>query len=217
MSEDNSVMDERTLLDTVLAAVRAPKRGDLESLLASNLAHATFAKPLDKIRLVLETFMLLPAEEQEKITSQEERSRIERLYKVAVSLSTVISYPAPRGEIEAYGSVAWAFPPEQAPEHLDFINNVYRVAEDVDELTGEGKGSTGWRRYLTILYYAFTRNLCSLLFIKMVESEFIVSAMPFTLELSRRIFRHYVSRETWAETLMALHGARIRTVREDAP
>lgn len=215
MGEDNGVMDGRALLDTVLAAVRAPKRGDLESLLTSNLAHATFAKPLDKIRLILETFMLLPAEEQEKIASQEERSRIEKLYKVAVSLSTVISYPAPRGEIEAYGSVAWAFPPEQAAEHLDFVSNIYRVTEDVDELVSEGKGSKGWRRYLTVLYYALTRNTCPLLFIRMVESEFIVSVMPFALELSRRIFQRFISAQTWTETLSALHGGRPSRLMEE--
>jgi hypothetical protein len=212
-----SLENESLNLELTLVSAVRPAKSDLEVLLASNLAHATFSKPLDKIRLILETFMLLPPEMQEKIATPEERNRIERLYRVAVSLSTVVQYPTVRGELNVFGSVGWCFPPEQAVEHLDFVKNVYRIDTDMDldELTKEGPGSPGWRQYLVELYHVLTRNTCSVLFIRMVTSEFIITAMPFALELSRRIFQQFISRGAWIESLTVLRGGKPRTSAEE--
>jgi len=215
--ELENMQDEGLDLELTLVSAVRPAKSDLEVLLASNLAHATFSKPLDKIRLILETFMLLPPEMREKIATLEERNRAERLYRVAVSLSTVVQYPTVRGELDVFGSVGWCFPPEQAAEHLSFIKNIYRIDTDLDldELTKDGPGSPGWRRYLVELYHALTRNTCSVLFIKMVTSEFIVTAMPFALELSRRVFQQFIGREAWTESLTVLRGGKPQTSAEE--
>jgi len=72
-SEEDSALEE-----TLVAAIRAPQRGDLEQILASNLAAAVFAQPLDKIHMVLEAFMLLPEEEQQAVAPDEEEIQYTR-------------------------------------------------------------------------------------------------------------------------------------------
>jgi hypothetical protein len=217
-SEEDTALEE-----TLVAAIRAPQRGDLEQILASNLAAAVFAQPLDKIRMVLEAFMLLPEEEQQAVVADEKEIQyIERLYEVAVSLSNVVevepSAPYIRGR---YASVPWSFSVTQADRYLSlFVNRVWEFAEGEkwQELFRKLKNAEPKTEEKERLWSAYLRELASWLgcgyaplpVVEQVKSEFIVKTMPYISQLFREIFKRYITKETWESMLGLVSGGKAK-------
>jgi len=218
-TEDETKSEEDTALqETLVAAIRAPQRGDLEQILASNLAAAVFAQPLDKIRMILEAFMLLPEEEQLIIaTSEDEIQYIKGLYEVAVSLSNIVELEPPMLNMRGrYAAVPWSFATTHADRYLSFfINRIWEFAEGEEwqefyrqlrkvDLAEEHRSL--WNTYLRELARWLGSGFASLSMVEQVKSEFIIKTMPYALQLLREIFKRYITKETWEQMLSILGG-----------
>ena len=169
-------------------------------MLASNLA-AVFAPPLDKIRMILEAYLLLPEEEKCAVASEWEDNYIRLAYEVAVSLSNTIELEPPtpyhRGR---YASVPWSFSINEADRYLEpFISRIweFREGDDWSEFFDQVKkvdlqtkeGREVWRLYLRELARYLACGWSPLALVQQVKTEFIVRAMPFVSTLFREIFR----------------------------
>ena len=222
--EDVGVEGEDSELgETLAAAIRAPRRGDLEQILASNLAAAVFSQPLDKIRMVLEAFMLLPEEEQQAVAADEEEIQcVKRLYEVAVSLSNVVELEPPVQHMRGrYAAVPWSFSMTQADRYLGlFVNRMWEFAEGeewteffrqvkaADKNTGEGKEL--WNSYLREFARFLCSGLASLSVVQQVKSEYIIKTMPYASRLLREIFKRYITKETWETMLSVVSGGKAK-------
>lgn len=207
-------LDDEELKETILAALRAPRRGDLEEILASNLAAAVFAQPIEKIRMIFEAFLLLPEEEQSLIVDDEgEIEKIRQLYEVAISLSNTI--------VEGHtGTVPWSFSITEADRYLcHFINRIWQFwnteewqlfFEEVRhaDLRSE-EGRRIWNAYLRELARFLCSGFAPLSLINQVQSEYIVKVMPYASHILREIFKRYITKETW-ETMLSIVGGRGR-------
>jgi len=215
--------EDAALQEALAVAIRAPQRGDFEQLLASNLAASVFARPLDKIRMVLEAFLLLPEEDQLIIAAgEDEIQRIRGLYEVAVSLSNVVELEPPAPHMRGrYAAVPWSFPTTNAHEYLSlFINRVWEFAKGeewqefytqlrVVDLNGE-EGKNLWNAYLRELARWLSSGFAPLPVVEQVKSEFIIKTMPYALQLLREIFAHYISEKAWTEMLSIVSGGKAK-------
>ena len=230
MGEDEvKDVEDKALEETVIAAIRAPQRGDLEQILASNLAAALFAQPLDKIRMILEAFLLLPEEEQHNVVQNEaERQYIREIYEVAVSLSNMVEEPPPTPYMRGrYASVPWSFPTDVAHRYLrHFINRIFFFSEEeewerlfdkvktADLNTEEGRKI--WNTYLRELAGFLSSGCAALTMVQQVRNEFIIRVMPYASKLLREIFKRYITKETW-ETMLSVIGGKTKTKTGGAP
>ena len=123
--------EEKQLQEALIQAVRPAPRGELESLLAAELATAVFASPLGKIRHVLEAYLLLPSEERKDLFPDEkEREEFYMLYEVCISLMNTIIVQSPYTP-EPTAKIPWSFPSNRAHEYLKlFINRVFRLGNN---------------------------------------------------------------------------------------
>jgi hypothetical protein len=200
---------EEELDETLAQALRPPQRGDLEQILASNLAAAVFARPIDKIRMIFEAFLLLPGKEQAAIATDEGRQCIKELYEVAVSLSSLVEEPAPPYLYGRFASVPWSFPNDQGWRYLRrFMTRVidlsfYLGPEAWSSLRArmEKNDESAWDTYLNTLTIYLGSGLAPLTVAKMVEAEYCICVMPFASALFRKIFTRFISKETWEKTL----------------
>jgi hypothetical protein len=225
MGEDEvKDVEDEGLEETVVAAIRAPQRGDLEQILASNLAAAVFAQPLDKIRMILEAFMLLPEEEQHSVVADgAEIQYIKEIYEVAVSLSNVIEVEPPtpytRGR---YAVIPWSFSVTKADKYLQhFINRIWEFSgEDVGDVfwnrlhkadLNTEEGERLWNDYLRKLAVFLCSGLATLSLVQQVKSEFIIRMMPYVSDLLREIFKRYITKETWETMLSVIGGKKSKT------
>jgi hypothetical protein len=221
--EEAKSEEDEELEETLIAAVRQPMRGDLEQLLASNLAAAVFAQPLDKVRMIFEGFMLLPPEEQLKIAKDEgEIQFIKDLYEVAVSLSNVVELEPPAPYIRGrFASVPWSFPTTVADRYLrPFINRIWWFAEgeewqeffrkvkSADPNTEEGQAV--WNSYLRELARWLATGYAALSMVQQVKNEFIIRVMPYASQLLREIFKRYITKETWETMLSVVSGGKAK-------
>jgi hypothetical protein len=223
--EDEEGKEVEELQETVAAAVRAPQRGDLEQILASSLAAAVFAPPLDKIRMVLEAFMLLPEEDQLKVAAEEgELQYIKELHEVAVSLSSVVELEPPTPLMRGrFASIPWSFPIDRADRYLGhFVNRIWWFLEGpwgteewerlLNKLRGADRnspeGQAIWRTYLQELARWLGSGWAPLSNVEQFKNEFIVRVMPYASRLLREIFTNYISRETWEAMLSIVSGGR---------
>jgi hypothetical protein len=228
MGEDEvKDVEDKVLEETVIAAIRAPQRGDLEQILASNLAAALFAQPLDKIRMILEAFLLLPEEEQHNVVQNEaERQYIREIYEVAVSLSNMVEEPPPTPYMRGrYASVPWSFPTDVAHRYLrHFINRIFLFSEEWERFFDKVKtadlnteeGRKIWNTYLRELAGFLSSGCAALTMVQQVRNEFIIRVMPYASKLLREIFKRYITKETW-ETMLSVIGGKTKTKTGGAP
>lgn len=216
LDEEEKDEDEEELEETITMAIRAPKRGDLEQILASNLAAAIFSKPLDKIRIILEALLLLPKEDQLAVTvNDDELQYAKELYEVAVSLSNLVETPPPYpNERGRFACIPWSFSINNAWKYLQhFVSGTF----DLSSVVGEGdwnalmerlsKGEEDAKKdYLNALAAWLSSPHASLGSCKMLESEFCIRVMPYASELLRKIFSRYITKETWEQTLSLIGG-----------
>jgi hypothetical protein len=215
--------EDSALEETLVAAIRAPQRGDLEQILASNLAAAVFAQPLDKIRMILEAFMLLPEEEQQAVVAGEEEIQyIKGLYEVAVSLSNIVELEPLASYMRGrYASIPWSFSITQADKYLGlFVNRIWEFAQTeewteffkqvkaADKNTEEGKEL--WNSYLREFAGFLCSGLASLSVVQQVKSEYIIKTMPYASQLLREIFVRFVTKQTWETMLSVIGGGKAK-------
>ncbi|MBC7112557.1 MAG: hypothetical protein H5T34_00810 [Candidatus Methanomethyliales bacterium] len=194
--------EEEELQETLSRAVRVQAKGDFEQLLASQLASALFQDPLNKIRMVFEAYLLLPDEDKVKVVPDDkEHERIFRLYEVAIGFSNiVIGRPPPHYFVEC-ASVPFPFSWVEGDKYLGlFLNRKWDLKHYL------GIEPETWEGYLRCFTAYLMDGYAPLSTVKMVEEEFVVSAMPLALDLLRRIFNKFITRETWVETLSILQG-----------
>jgi len=190
VSQGNARLEEfKKRLPFVLKAL---KRGELEQLLATNLAAAVFARPLDKIRMILEAFMLLSEEEQQKVAG-DKLELFKKMYEVVISLANTVVV---RGDRFVEVEVPWAFGVNKAEEYLAPFLTIVWPLEAHDK-----------REYYEKLYVEL-RATNDVGFVESAKSNFVVNAMPHALWLLRRMFEEFVSREAWEGTLSILRGRR---------
>jgi hypothetical protein len=208
--------EDEELGEAVAAALRQPKRGDLEQILASNLAAAVFAPPLEKIRMILEAFLLLPEEEQRKIAVGEgEAQYIREIYEVAVSLSNAVEVGSPTPHMRGrFAAVPWSFSVTQADRYLrHFVNRIWELGdgEDWRRLLARlktGGDSEAWSMYLRELAKWLASGFAPLPVVEQVKNEFAVRVMPYASMLLREIFTSYITKETWEVMLGLMGGGR---------
>jgi hypothetical protein len=197
-------------------AIRDPQRGDFEQILASNIAAAVFAKPLDKIRIILEALFLLPEEEQLVVAGDKGNLQyIRELYEVAVSMSNLTEAPPPAPYAHGrFASIPWSFPINHSWKYLQhFIIGTCDLSNFLGEdrwsaLTdGLAKGEEKARKdYLNALAEWLGSTFAPLGSCKMIESKFCVRIMPYASKLLREIFSRYITKETWEQTLALVGG-----------
>jgi hypothetical protein len=212
MNEEKIKMEnekDQELEETLSQALR-PAKSDFEQLLASNLAAAIFSPPLQKIRMILEAWLLLPEEERiNLIPNKGERKNIEMLYEIAISFENVFEIKKPYN-YERLGIVPWSFSSDDAFLYLRlFIKRYWRITifspKDFEKMNDEEK-ETAWYLYLNKLAAFLNSGYASLNLIKMIENEFITTIMPKALELLRLIHTKFISEETWEHTLSIMSG-----------
>jgi hypothetical protein len=208
--------DEEDLTQTITTAIRAPRQGDLEQILASNLAAALFAPPLDKIRMILEAFLLLPEDDKLSIVEDKQQLQyIREVYEVAVSLSDIVELPPPNQFFRGrFASIPWSFSVMDADHYLrHFINRIWDFPMEeglggkvhkADLSTEEGQKV--WCRYLRELAGWLTSGYAPLNVVEAIKSEYITRVMAFSLALLREIFTNYITQETWEQILSIVSG-----------
>lgn len=201
---------EDELKTTIIEAIRPARKGELENLLASNLAAAIFSPPMQKIRLILEAFLLIPDEEKINLVKPEEIFEFEKLYEVCISFINHLKFVRYDNE---FVLVPWSFPLEKANEYLKlFLRRVFYCNWkdwDWNEFDKEmkEKPQETFDLYLKALAEYLSSGFAPFSLFKFIENEFIINVMPKALELLRSIFEKYITIETWENTL-ALFSAK---------
>ena len=135
--EEEDLMNEETgdeaLAETLLEAVRGPQRGELEQLLASELAEAVFSTdPLQKIRHVLEAYQLLPEYAKKQVLpDDDEREKIKLIYELTISFLHMreVSPPTPL-HWGRYAVIPWSFPTSIAHYYLYlFVKRIWDLGD----------------------------------------------------------------------------------------
>ncbi len=172
--------------------VRGRRRGDLENLLATELALATNSvDPILKIRHIIEAYMLLSLEEKGKILPDEEdRARLERAYSLSLAL---LSLTPTHDSVQFDRSmIPFPFAPDKAHEYLDFLSITW-------DLSGYFKTKgTGKDYYKQLAIYLSSGDASSGMCLQ-VKNLFVRHELPWILILLRLIFTSFISAEAWKE------------------
>lgn len=200
---------------TIAEAVRPPQRGDLEQLVASELALAVMsANPLQKIRHCLEAYMLLPEDVRKQISETLEMDEWipGALYHCCISFLNIVEMPQKPTYIERFISIPWSFPLDESSDYLFWISRVWLVDEQlVEELRNtedKEKRRELWNQYLKALYKYLSSGISSEIIVKHIQNEFIVFAQPIISRIMRAIFTYYVTKQTWQDAFSLVRGGK---------
>ena len=171
--------------------VRGRRRGDLENLLATELALATNSvDPILKIRHIIEAYMLLSQEEKGKILpSQEDRDRLERVYSLSLAFLNIT--PTHDSVQFDRSMIPFPFAPDKAHEYLDFLSIRW-------DLSGYFKNFKEENYHQQLAVYLSSGDASSGMCLQ-VKSLFVRHELPWTLNLLRLIFTSFISAEVWTE------------------
>jgi len=182
---------------------RAPRRGDVENLLATELAMATNSvDPLLKIRHILEAFMLLTSEEKERIASSFDLDRLKRVYDLTLSLLQIT--PTHDSVHVDRALIPLPFAPDKGHEYLDFLTIKWDLSSYFKKNYKEGN-------YYSRLTTFLTSGEAPLGMCLTVKSLFVANTLPWTLEILRRIFTSFVSPDLWKELTTSIKTGSRRT------
>lgn len=115
--------EEEEFATFVTKAVRGPKKGVFEQLLAQHLAASVTAAPSRKIQLVCEACLLLDLEQREELEIS--LDEVKTIYAVALSFRSAITF-----EKQHKVQVAWNFP--QTKENYDQYVKPWLENDDFD-------------------------------------------------------------------------------------
>lgn len=200
-------MSEAELTTATQSALRPSGLGQLESSIATELAIAIFnARPLDKVRHIMEAFLLLPEESRNKITSEGEIPLFRAMHTLSISFLDMQFLVDPWGE--KYAMVPFPFAPNIAEYYLNhFIHIIYYSESMSEDLRGRLK--RGDPEAKTQYYRWLARELssnCSVQRCFSVKNQFIMYAMPKAVNLARTIIEKFITKETWEAALAATLG-----------
>lgn len=195
--------------------LRPPKRLTAEDLVASELATATLAAPLDKIRHIIEALMFLDENERRQAgITQEEVEEAEKLYSLAIMFRNVAETHVKLGDkIEKAYMIQWPFNPKEAEKWKEWLcppnfkvmwlfENLNSVAEyNALVKKAEENRVPKWE-----VYYHFTHGRKLLPdTIKALETNFTTKAMPKAAVIMKKIMG-LVSPDSYRQALRVLRS-----------
>ncbi|MDH7564789.1 MAG: hypothetical protein ACQXXG_09515 [Candidatus Bathyarchaeia archaeon] len=221
-NEEQPVEDELDV--TVAEAVRPKQRGELEDLIATELAIAVLSTDrIQKIRHVYEAYRALPPQTRENLFNEEERDEFKRLARVCSAFLNLVELPPPTPyNTGRFACVPWGFPIREAPVYLYWVRRVWLSSEEDRErwqqfrermnAQDEKQRKKAWDEYYVMLAEFLRSGFAPLAVVKEVETEYVDYALPKFIRLMRVIYQNIISPETWSETLMLLRGGRRQTL-----
>lgn len=210
MNEENVKKELNSYFSEIL---RQKRKGDLENLLATELALATnSADPMQKVRHIFEAFLMLNEKEKSLIIPQvEDREEAHKLYVVALGLLDIT--PTHDRLNSDCAMIPFAFAPTQAYDYLGcFVHIAWDLSDyfkDFDSTcvyhpencTDEQK-----RKYFAFFKRFISSGDASLGICLTVKNLFIKYALPKTLQMLRAIHTHFISPETWYDVTTSFGG-----------
>lgn len=209
---------EKTLISK---ALRPSEIGKLDRLIAGKLATALLSRPLEKIRHVIEAYMVLDEEKKKLINlSEEEEKEIDKIYKIAIALLNA-RFVRHRDEV-GYVEVSWPFSIDEAPYYFSPWLNIKRPFwywrdEQLDKnlkalenrLVKRGLERDTARLYSTA-YLILQIPECSFqINYLIIVNQFIIYAVPKVEKLMGLIFKYAIDPVVWDYTLSLLGGKHV--------
>jgi hypothetical protein len=201
------------------SAMRQSAQNTLQHLLASELAAATFATdPLQKIRHVIEAYMMLD-EDKRKIVLPEEKDRDEVgiLYKNCLSFMRITDMPSSAYDPERYAFIPWSFASMQAYHYMRCYVHYYPM-EDYDEPTTkrlQNGDKAVWEWHLNTVARR-TGAYAPLSECLKLRSWYIDYTMPKMIRLLREIHEKFITPEVWESTISSMRGGKVKHDSGDA-
>lgn len=202
-------MSEKELAEATGAALRPSGLQALELVIGTEIQIANLSQePLQKIRHVIEAFMLLPEEKRKDIATQEEIAQYERMHTLAISFLNTQMLPSGSHDLNRYASVPLTFAGEQAYNYLSPFIHLFFWPTDISKeakqrvLTGVKESKERYFEWLSNIIHAgyFLQSVLS------IKVQFIAWAMPKTANLSNLITTKFLSPETWEKVLFSTMG-----------
>jgi len=202
-------MSEKELAEATGAALRPSGLQALELVIGTELQIGNLSQePLQKIRHVIEAFMLLPEEKRKDIATQEEIVEYERMHTLAISFLNTQMLPSGSHDLNRYAAVPLTFAGEQAYIYLSPFIHLFFWPTDISKeakqrvLTGVKESKERYFEWLSNIIHAgyFLQSVLS------IKVQFIAWAMPKTANLSNLITTKFLSPETWEKVLFSTMG-----------
>jgi len=194
-------MDE---IDDAFRETSADKpRPDISNIVATILAIAAYGKtPLDGIRHILESILMIPPENWEIAgLDLELREKAARMRTVCYSL---IDF---RKLDETDGMVSFPFDPDDADLYLSFFKG-WNYLDLFPHEWRSAKASNNRRYYLKLLTITL-RAGTDLSLCDTVKIAFIDDTTTFTFGLIEKLFRKYISSTVWEQAMGFIIGGHI--------
>lgn len=222
-NQEESGQDQDKEMDALLVSALRPSSKDaLQQLLASELAAAVFAAdPLQKIRHVLEGYMLLNDEQRAQVVPEEaERQELMRMYTVTNALARITETAVPYCYTRM-AFIPWTFSGLSPYDYLKPFTNTWYIIdkqyfdEGVKERLSAGEEWV-WRWYLAY-FVEWTRSAAPLSICMETRGSFIDYTMPRVITLLRHIHEAFVSSEVWEKTISSMRGGRVKSEGGSSP
>jgi len=202
---------KKELQDYIPEITREKRKGDLENLLATELAIATYsADPLMKIRHIFEAYLLLNEKERFLIIPDpNEQGEVSKLYVVALALLNITTTHDDYDHDRAV--VPLAFAHSEARIYLEPFSTITLDLGGYFSDWGaiykdfrENKTEKSIRLYFSCLARYLNSGKAFLGHCLIVKNLFIQYAMPKALEMLRAIYTQFISPEMWYEVTSSL-------------
>jgi len=191
----------RKELDSVLVeAVRPTAQLGVENLIACELARAVFSKPLEKIRHILEAYLLISNEKRRELLGicDDEHEELIKIYKLCLDLQRTIFMEDRYCEMRT-AAIPWSFTAKEIYKYLDWIGNFvpyhYPLVSYYKKLD-----------YMKKFYYASKLGNLTWMTAREVQTRFIQYAMPKVIRIMRLLLEKIVTPEIWWQSLQIISG-----------
>lgn len=218
MSNDDKPVEIDKNLFVLQNALRPPTQAGIEGLLASELATALFSPPLEKIRHILEAYLLLNKDLRKTIgVDKDDDILYGKIHKLSIDLQNA--------RIHNFGYkflsfmrvyLPFSFEIEDIGKYLFWIDDYNPISNfgwevpnpnEMDNYANElCDNSLCIRMVKTYLYGRY--GVLSYSSYYDLRNRFISFSMPKALDISQRIFRKLISYDIWSETLALVKGGK---------
>ena len=209
-------MSEKELAGATQSALRPSGMQALELQISTELAIGLFnAKPLEKIRHILEAYMLLPIENQEKLANKENMSIYKRMHTIALSFLNMQILTDPWGE--RYAMIPFPFNPNLGREYFEFfLKALHYNGEDGKQLAARFKQDENIRRAYFSYLTKWLSSEASLNVAFSIKTDFERWSIPRVVRLAETIITTFISKETWEQALAATIGTGNKNARSSS-
>ena len=212
MTEAEGDPRKQRLTDLTSNIVRAKQKGDLENLLATELAQATYsADPLQKLRHILESYLMLHENDRARVLPDpEERTLTLRLYMTTLGVLNIMpTHDSIRAD---RAMIPFAFPPDQAylflEECLTFswdLTKYYRGNFDRSYFLDRDSCTRAQiQEYYSKLLQFLSSGEAPIGLCLTIKTLFITYALPKALRILREIYTLFISPELWSDVITSL-------------